>query len=138
MVSASSLTREKPNFFLSPMTTTFRRPTAVGGSPEPGNNPEQRSREASNRLYTQLLNQKERHHRQNMASHEALSEQVKSCQLRTDVGVGEVLKMQMEMAEEQLALRRLIEQLIAAHQQSDFIVVPKEERQFTEDPEEEL
>ena len=149
MVSASSLTREKPNFFLSPMTTTFRRPTAVGGSPEPGNNPEQRSREASNRLYTQLLNQKERHHRQNMASHEALSEQVKSCQLRTDVGVGEVLKMQMhtedarkedsDATKESLAVvTGLLGSILKELQGNDFLRIPKEERQFTENPDEEL
>ena len=138
MVSASSLTREKPNFFLSPMTSVFHRPTAVGGSPEPGNNPEQRSREATNRVIANLTTAMERHHRRNMASQEALSVQAKENQHRTDVGVGEVLKMQMEMAEEQLAQRRLIEQLISAHQQSDFIVVPREERQYTEDPDEEL
>ena len=119
------------------MTITNSRP-AHTGFPEPEDTPEQRSREATNRQIANLLTQKERHHRQAMASQEALSDQIDERQHRTDVGIGEVLKMQMEMAEEQLAQSRLLKQLIAAHQQSDFIVVPKEERQFTEDPEEEL
>ena len=91
----------------------------------------------------------ERHHRRNMASHEALSEQVDRCQQRTDVGVGEILKMQMltedarkddreEFISNQQKIIRLLESLVKTHQRSDFIVVPNEERQFTFDPDEVL
>ena len=83
-----------------------------------------------------------------MASHEALSEQVDSCQQRADVGVGEILKMQMlsedarkddreEFISNQQKIIRLLESLVSAHARYDFIVVPKEE-QFTLDPTEEI
>ena len=130
------------------MTSVFHRPTAVGGSPEPGDSPDQRSREATNRVIANQTNAMVLHHRRNMASHEALSEQVNSCQQRTDVGVGEILKMQMlsedarkddrkESISNQRKIIELLEILVNAHARSDFIVVSKEE-QFTLDPDEEI
>ena len=53
------------------------------------------SRRVLIRTLTNGLNQRQGHHRQNMASQEALSEQADDYQRRTDLGIGEVLKMQM-------------------------------------------
>ena len=127
------------------MTTTFHRPTAVGGSPEPGDTPQQRAREATNRQITNLLNQKERLHRQTMASQEALSEQIKQQQHLADVGIGEVLKMQMhtedarkedsETHKKELAeVKGLLGSILKELQGNDFLRIPKEERHFTDSP----
>ena len=84
-----------------------------------------------------------------MASQEALSKQADDYQLRTDVGIGEVLKMQMHTEEarkddkvannkELAEVKGLLGSILKELQGNDFLRIPKEERQFTEDSEEEL
>ena len=84
-----------------------------------------------------------------MASQEALSDQIDERQHRTDVGIGEILKMQMHTEDarkedsdankEALAVvTGLLGSILKELQGNDFLRIPKEERQFLEDPEKEL
>ena len=112
-------------------------------------NRDDESRRALIRTLTNGLNQRERHHRQTMASQEDLSAQIDERQHRTDVGIGEVLKMQMhtedarkedsDATKESLAVvTGLLGSILKELQGNDFLRIPKEERQFTENPDEEL
>ena len=114
----------------------------------PSNNDDE-SRRALIRTLTNGLNQRERHHRQTMASQEGLSTQIDERQHRTDVGIGEVLKMQMhtedarkedsDATKQSLAvITGLLGSILKELQGNDFLRIPKEERQYTENPEEEL
>lgn len=119
------------------MSTTFHRPFRA---PKPEDDPEQQSREAANRQLCNLLNQKERHHRQNMASQEALSAQIDERQHRTDIGLGEVLKMMMLSEDirkgEHEDVVGLLSSILQELQGCDFLRIPEEERQYTADPDE--
>ena len=106
-------------------------------------------RRALVRSLTNGLNQSERHYRQTMASQEDLSTQIDERQHRTDVGIGEVLKMQMHTEDarqedrdankEALAgVTGLLGSILKELQGNDFLRIPKEERQYTENPDEEL
>ena len=105
-------------------------------------------RRALIRTLTNGLNQRQSHHRQNMASQEALSLQNDENQHRTDVGIGEILKMQMhtedarkgysETHQKELAeVKGLLGLILKELQGNDFLRIPKEERQFTESLDEE-
>lgn len=112
-------------------------------------NRDDESRRALIRTLTNGLNQRERQHRQTMASQEDLSAQIDKRQHRTDVGIGEVLKMQMHTEdarkEDSDAIKESLEvitgllgSILKELQGNDFLRIPKDERQYTEDPEEEL
>ena len=122
--------------------------TMTNATNSPSNRDDE-SRRALIRTLTNGLNQRERHHRQTMASQEDLSAQIDERQHRNDVGIGEVLKMQMHTEDarkddndthkkELAEVKRLLGSILKELQGNDFLRIPKEERQFTEDPEEEL
>ena len=122
--------------------------TMTNATNSPSNRDDE-SRRALIRTLTNGLNQRERHHRQTMASQEDLSAQIDERQHRNDVGIGEVLKMQMRTEDarkddndthkkELAEVKRLLGSILKELQGNDFLRIPKEERQFTEDPEEEL
>ena len=98
--------------------------------------------EAWVRQLTNLTNQKERHFRQIMASHELLSHQIDQRHQRSGQGFGEVLKMQMisedARKEGHDQVVSLLGSILKELQAKDFVVVPEEERQYTFDPDEEL
>ena len=118
-------------------------------APIPPSNSDDDFRPALIRTLTNGLNQRERQHRQTMASQEALSDQIDKRQHRTDVGIGDVLKMQMHTEDarkddkvdnnkELAEVKGLLGSILKELQGNDFLRIPKEERHFTEDPEEEL
>ena len=74
-----------------------------------------------------------------------LSDQIDERQHRTDVGIGEVLKMQMHTEDarkedsdankEALAVvKDLLSSILMELQRNDFVRIPLEERQYTENP----
>ena len=99
-------------------------------------------RRALIRTLTNLLNQNQSFQRRKLASDEALSSQLDTNQHRTDIGFHQVLYMQIRMAEEQRLMAeeqrkqgQSLEKIRTDLKKSDIIVIPKEEQQFTEDPE---
>ena len=94
------------------------------------------------RQLTNLTNQKERHFRQTMASHELLSHQIDQRQQRSDQGFGEVLKMQMisedACKEGHDQVIGLLGSILKALEAKDFLVIPEEQRQYTFDPDDEV
>ncbi len=139
--------------------SVFTRPTAVGGAPEPGKDPEQRSREATNRCIAANSNAIERSRRQILVSQEAIAEQVNDlartnghahtaqvviaeeiAEVQKDHGV--VQQQQGEWMCELLTGQRqtiaLLKTLMEHLSVTDYVEIPKEERVYTFDPDEEL
>ena len=74
-----------------------------------------------------MLNQAERHHRQNMVSQEDLAGLIESNQHRSDVGIGEVLKMLMISEEQRQVDRELLEKIATHLDLNDHLVIPRDQ-----------
>ena len=84
-------------------------------------------RRALVRSLTNILNQTERHHRHTMVSQEDLAGLIESNHHRTDVGIGEVLKMLMISEEERQVDRQLLQKIVQQLDMNDYLVIPRDQ-----------
>ena len=82
------------------MTSTIHRPTAVGGFPNDGDNPDQRSREATNRCMANAASATDRARRQILASQEDIGSKQRKYAERSDQGHHSILHVLDEMTDQ--------------------------------------
>ena len=89
--------------------------------------PQKQVTEALIRTLTNMLNQAERNHRRTMVSQEDLAGLIESNQHRSDVGIGEVLKMLMISEEQRQVDRELLEKIATHLDLNDHLVIPRDQ-----------
>ena len=110
------------------MTTTNNSPVACSGFP---GDPEQRSRQATNKCIAQNSNAIERSRRQILVSQEGLAQQIDDLRQMSGSAQTATIVIAEEIAEEQRRQGLQLEQILCLLRENDFLAIPREESNYT-------